>query len=123
MIERGFASYLPWRAAIAEMLDPRRHTIEWLDGQVMTGLASVWTTPDAAIVTEIRSYPTGARDIHGLAAVGSLDAVRDVLIPAAEEYGRSIGCLGAVIESRPGWKRALASSGYEVRQVALGKEF
>lgn len=123
MIDQGFAAYLPWRVAIAEMLDPRRHTIEWLDGQVMTGRASAWTAVDAVIITEIRAYPTGAREVHGLAAAGRMETVRDVLIPAAEEYGRSIGCIGAVIESRPGWKKVLAGSGYEVRQIALGKEF
>lgn len=123
MIEQGFAAYVKWRPELGEILDNRRHSLEWLDGQVMTGRATVWTADDAAIVTEIRPYPTGAREIHGLAAVGSLATIRDVLIPAAEEYGRSIGCIGAVIESRPGWQKALAGSGYEVRQIALGKEF
>jgi hypothetical protein len=42
------------------------------------------------------------------------------LIPKAEEWGRSLDCIGAVIESRPGWIKALP--GYQLFQAAMRKD-
>jgi hypothetical protein len=74
----------------------------------------------AAIVTELRDYP-GCRAIHGLAAAGDLGEIADVLIPAAEAWGKKQGCAFAIIESRPGWARQLRGSGYETHQVSVRK--
>lgn len=94
----------------------------WLDHQVAIGVVAFWFTPDAAIIAEIKTYPSGARAIHGLVAAGSLHDITDTLIPAAEAWGRDNGCSLAIIESRAGWTRQLKAGGYELHQTALRKE-
>lgn len=116
------SDYARWREAFAEALDPRRHTIEWLDQLVADGRAIFWAADDAAMLTELRFYPTGAKDIHGLVAAGELEAITGKLIPQAEEWARAAGCIGAVIESREGWVRSLKASGYRTYQTAVRKE-
>jgi hypothetical protein len=101
-------------------MDERYHTLEWLDDQVLTGKAYFWRSDNAAIIAEIRTYPTGAKDIHGLIAAGELDEIVNVLIPQAEEWAREQGCIAAQIESRPGWARALKD--YEPHQLIVRKE-
>lgn len=113
--------YARFRPLFAEALDARLYTVEHLDALLLSGRAQVWFGENAAIVTEIRTYPTGARVIHGLVAAGDLDEIVGALIPRAEAWGRSIGCVLAIIESRPGWARALKRKGYAPHQVALRK--
>jgi hypothetical protein len=117
-----WAGYLYFRAAFGEAIDPRLHTLDWLDQRILSGEALFWRTERAAIVAEPRVYPTGKRDLHGLIAAGDIDDIADILIPMAEHYARSVGCIGAVIESRPGWARRLKGKGYATYQVALRKE-
>ena len=116
------AAYLRWRPAFAAAMDPRLHTPAWLDALLLSGHAQLWCSPDAAAVTEVRTYPTGARDVHGLVAAGNVSAVRDILLPRIERWGRAIGALGIVIESRPGWVRVLKDSGFAPHQLAIRKE-
>lgn len=118
-----WAGYLRWRPAFAMAIDARMYAPEWLDARILAGSAQFWCSDDAAAVTEIRYYPTGAYDVHGLVAAGDAGAVRDRIIPAIEAWGRSIGALGIVIESRPGWARLLRSAGFEPHQMAVRKEF
>jgi hypothetical protein len=113
-------TYALWREAFAEAFDPRLYTIGYLDNLVLSMRAQAWYSENAAIVTEVRTYPTGAKVIHGLVAAGDLEEIRDVLIPRAEDWARSIGCIMAIIESRPGWARALKD--YEPHQLAVRKE-
>ncbi len=75
----------------------------------------------AAIVFSVELYPTGATDIHGQLAAGDLDEIADLLIPRAEQWGRRIGCAGAIVSSRPGWARRLKASGYETYQLTVRK--
>lgn len=116
------SDYLRFRPLFAEAMDQRLYTIDHLDELVLSMRAQVWFGDDAAIVTEIRTYPTGACVIHGVVAAGSLSEIVNVLIPKAEEWGRSIGCVLAIIESRPGWAKALKQYGYEPHQTAVRKE-
>lgn len=97
--------------------------MEWLDGRILSGVAQFWRTDAAAIVAELRQFPGGAVDLHGLIAAGDKDDIVNKLIPQAEAWGKDNGCLAAVVESRPGWARALKGSGYEISQVAVRKEF
>ena len=116
------SDYPPWREAFAAAMDPRLHTIDHLDSLVLSGRAQAWFGDKAAMITEIRTYPTGANVIHGLVAAGALEEIRDVLIPRAERWARQAGCIMAIIESRPGWARALQTQGYEPHQLAVRKE-
>ena len=115
-------TYADFRPHFAKALDPRLYTIEHLDGLVLSGRAQVWFGERAAIVTEVREYPTGARVVHGLVAAGELEEIVGTLIPRAEAWGRSLGCLLAVNESRPGWVRKLEGAGYRLHQTALRKD-
>lgn len=116
-------AYSDWREAFGAVLDARLHTIEWLDGQVQSGRALLWEADDAAMLAEVRFYPTGAKVIHGLVAAGSLDTIVGKLIPEAEEWAKAAGCIGAVIESREGWGRVLKGAGYRPYQIAVRKDF
>src|SRR5688572_15985703 len=113
--------YARMRPLFERALDPRLYTIEHLDGLLFSGRAQAWFGEAAAIVTEVRTYPTGVRVIHGLVAAGDLEQIVEVLIPKAEAWARSIGCVLAIIESRPGWARALRARGYAPHQVAVRK--
>lgn len=117
-----WAGYLAWRCAFAAAIDARLYPMEWLDQRIITGSAQIWRSVEAAIVTEIKTYPSGARDLHGLVAAGALADIKRALIPRAELWARSIGCAGALIESRPGWAKVLAHDGYAIWQVAIRKE-
>jgi hypothetical protein len=98
------------------------YRIGWLDGQVWSGRAQFWGDERAGIVAELRFYPTNAFDIHGLVAAGDVQVIRDELIPAAEAWAKSVGAIGAVIESRPAWAKILKERGYEPHQVSVRKD-
>ena len=120
--------YERFRPHLAEAVDGRFYTIDYLDWMIRTGRAQFRPGADAAIVTELRDYPA-CRAIHGLAAAADprsgrgagLDEIVGQLIPAAEAWGRSRGCSQAIVESRPGWQRALRNHGYELHQIAVVK--
>ena len=116
-----WADYWRFRDQFAEALDPERYTLEWLDAQVMSGAFKVWASDKAAILCKIELYPTGAMDIHGMLAAGDLGEIVEVLIPQALDYGREIGCVGGMIESRAGWVRMLKKSGWQIHQTTLRK--
>lgn len=118
-----WAGYLKWRPAFAAAMDVRLYTPEWLDARILAGTALLWLSEGAAAVTEIRTYPTGAYEVHGLVAAGDVGQVRDLIVPQVETWGREIGALGIVVESRPGWARALRPAGFEPHQLAVRKIF
>lgn len=114
-------SYADWRRRFAEALDPRLYPLAHLD-QLAAGGAQFLAAGDAAILFERRRYPSGAAAVHGLVAAGDPDRIVSLLIPTAEEWGRRNGCIGAVIESRPGWARLLKASGYAPHQLSIWKD-
>lgn len=113
--------YWLFRDQLEQLLDPRCYTIEWLDRQIMTGAASVIANDKAIIVFQVKEYPAGAREVHGLCAAGDLAVILE-LIEQAEDWGRAMGCEFASIASREGWSRVLSDKGYRVHQVELRKE-
>lgn len=112
-------AYLDFREDFAA-LDPDRYPVDYIDHQVASGAWRCWGNAHAAILAEIKTYPSGLREVHGVAAAGDLQAIIE-LIPLAEEWGREQGCVRAVIESRPGWERALPKE-WELHQVAMRKD-
>ena len=113
--------YERFRQDFYGLLDPRFYTPEWLDAQVWCGTFRVFGNDDACILVSLKTYPTGAYELHGEAAAGDLGAITD-LIRRAEDWGRSIGCVSASIASREGWARHLAKDGWQTHQVVLRKE-
>lgn len=116
-----FDAYLPWQVQFHAILDERFYTGPWLDGEVWSGRIRCWADDEAAILARIKTYPTGAKVVEGMAAAGDLDGILD-LITRAEEWGREQGCLAAEIGSRAGWKKTLSTEGYELFQTMLRKE-
>jgi len=114
--------YLEFRPDFAKVIDTRFYTIEWLDAQIFAGLANLWASDDAAIVAELKRYPAGGLELHGLVAAGNKETIIETLIPAAETWGKERGCIVASIASRSGWQRALKASGYELHQTVVRKE-
>jgi hypothetical protein len=117
------AGYLAWRPAFLEAIDERLYPAAWLNEMVQSGRAQFWRSASSAALTEIKIYPSGAMDLHGLVAAGDVAEVRDILVPQAEAWARAMGCIGFVIESRPGWAKLLKNKGFEPHQLAVRKEF
>lgn len=113
--------YQRHRDEIRGLLDPRCHRIEWLDVRILNGDALAFGNDRAVIVVEVRQYPAGATELHGLVAAGDLSEILP-LIDQAEAWGRSTGVTFASIASRPGWGRVLKDRDYSVYQVTLRKD-
>lgn len=110
--------YRRFRQDFASILDNRFYTLAWLDGQVADNSIRCWSDSRAAILATIKTYPTGARELHGMAAAGHLPSIPP-LIALAEQWGREHGCLEACIDSRPGWERVMKD--YHLSQVTIRK--
>ncbi len=117
-----WALYVDWRDAFAGVMNPAYYSIDWLDARLLAGEVRLWGNDRAAIIAEIKTYPTGAKDVCGVVAAGNLQEIIVNLIPQAEEWGRSERCIGAMIISRPEWGTALASHGYAPHQFTIYKE-
>jgi hypothetical protein len=103
------------------MLDPRCYTADWLDVQLLGGMAAAKGSDTAVIVFTVKTYPAGATELHGLVAAGKLAGILD-LIEQAEVEAKAAGVTFACIASRPGWARVLKGRGYEMHQTELRKE-
>jgi hypothetical protein len=114
-------TYWRFRDQFASVLDPERYTLEWLDRQVAFGAYIVIGNEEACVLCELKSYPAGAMDIHGVLAAGDLETIVEKLIPEALDYGRELGCIGGLIESREGWERELKPFGWSRFQTTLRK--
>lgn len=123
MIPLQWLEYQPWRDELAKALDPRFYTIDYLDGRVTGRSVRVFACPEAVLLMELRHYPTGRFDGHALIAAGDASAIGGKLREEAEAWLRDIGAIGAIVESRAGWAKALRPHGYRTYQVALRKDF
>ena len=115
--------YIRFRDQFAAALDPQFYTIQHVDHLYLSGRATLFTSENAAILAELKVYPTGAMDVHGLLAAGDLSEIVNELIPQAEAWGREEGCIGALIDSREGWGKVMKKHGYALHQQAIRKAF
>lgn len=111
-------TYAAWRSRFLEAVDETLYPAEWLDRRVASGRARFWGNEAGAIIAEVKQYPSGAKEVHGLVAAGDLAAIK-ALIPLAESWGRERGCIRAGISSHPAWARLLPD--YQVEQVSIVK--
>lgn len=114
--------YQRWRDDFAAILDPRFYTVEWLDGEVWSGRIRLFSGPKSCILASIKPYPTGALELHVMAAAGELNELVSSTIVSCETWARSVGCCVAVIESRPGWVKTMKASGYSLFQTSIRKD-
>lgn len=119
-LPKSWQQYVRFRDEIASILDPRLYSIEWLDEQLWADKFMLWASDEGVLITELRTYPAGARDIHAMVAAGSLEAISD-LRERAEQWARGEGVEFASAASRPGWARILERFGYELHQVEMRK--
>ena len=122
MITDAITSYIHWRGAFQDAMDPRFYNIEYLDWLVANDRAKFFCAHDAALVAEIRMFPSGRCAAHFLVAAGNLETLKDELAGRVEAWGKANGCDFALIESRPGWRREMKDSGYEPFQESIVKE-
>lgn len=115
-----FDDYRRFRDEVANIIDPCLYSLEWVDAQVWSGAFKVFSSTNAIIAVELKTYPTGAIELHGMFAAGDMVEILS-LIERAEDWGRSMGCIYATISSRPGWAKVMKTKGYEVDQVTIRK--
>jgi hypothetical protein len=94
------------------------HTLDDVKAVVNRHEARFWAGRNAAMVTEINTYPQFAALNFWLAG-GDLAELRDELRPAAEAWAKSLGCRYAAVVGRLGWARAL---GYRPIHHTCAKE-
>jgi hypothetical protein len=116
------SDYAAWRDRLAEAMDPRFYTIEYLDWLLATGRAFLWARGHAALVAEIRVFPTGTKAASFVVAAGDREELVNELAPQVEAWGRANGCSVALIESRPGWEKVMKGHGYSLFQASIVKE-
>ena len=121
LVGEGLAPYFRFRDEFAKVLDPRTHTIGWLDAQVWSGIAHVWGDEDSCIVAEIRQFPTGAFEVHVLIAAGDVDELVNHTIRRVEQWARDLGALFVTISSRAAWAKIMQPHGYEHWQTEIRK--
>lgn len=112
-------TYAAWRGRFLEAVDADLYPAEWLDKRVASGRARFWGNEAGAILAEIKTYPSGLKEVHGLLAAGDLSAIV-ALIPLAEQWGRERGCVRASISSHPAWARLLPN--YRPEQLTIARE-
>jgi len=120
-VAAALVSYGLFRQAFAELLDPRFYSIGWIDQGIAGGKITVFGNEHACILVEIKTYPAGAKEVHGLCAAGDLAMILK-LIGDAEEWGRAQECIVASVASREAWVRILAEYGYAPYQILVRKE-
>ncbi len=104
------------RALLEPALDPGE-PFTWADVEacLIANTAQLWTTPDAAMVTEIEGDA-----IHVWLGGGSLRSLLDIR-PRVEAVAREWGLKRATIDGRLGWGRVLKPCGYVRRGQELEK--
>ena len=112
-------AYTRHREAIRSLLDERFYPLAWLDSQVLSGAIRTMSNETSIIGFEVRTYPGGARELHGMFAAGDMAGVK-FLVGEAEKFGREQGCNIATIESREGWAKVFP--GYRAHQLRIMKE-
>jgi hypothetical protein len=93
----------------------------WVEQRIADGSITLLENEAGMIGVERRHYPGGLVELHGLFAVGDLDAILE-LIDLACEAGRLAGCDVAAISSRPEWARVLRTRGFRVEQQVIVKD-
>jgi hypothetical protein len=94
-----------------------------VDG-VISGHMQLWSGANGCAVTEIIVYPN-KKFLHVFLAGGDnghgIDQLTD-MHDSAVTFAKENGCKGMSVSGRAGWKKILASRGWEQKFVTLAKE-
>lgn len=105
MYRAEFERCSEWLAAALDRFPIRTHTLEHVWADIVAGKAVLWPTPNSACVTQIDSYPTGVKVVHGWLAGGDLNEIKQT-VAKIEAFAKEHGCAAASIMGRRGWLKA-----------------
>lgn len=88
---------------------------------VESGDAQFWAYGDSAMLTVVRDYESGLRELYVWLSCGSLDGLR-ALTPFVERHAKAIGATRLAMEGRRGWVRPLREEGWWQSDVIMRKE-
>lgn len=98
------------------------HTFSDVVRDLDTGMAQLWDTDRAAVVTKILRTPR-IKSCHLFLAGGDLAELQRML-PIIEGWARGEGCQRMTLAGRPGWTRSfLRDGGYEAAWTMMSKDF
>lgn len=88
-----------------------RHTFETLVRDLAEGRAAIFIKENAAIVTELVRYPTGAMWLAARIGVGKL-SILETMVADLEEHAKAKGYAGVEATGRTGFARVGLRHGY-----------
>lgn len=113
-------TYDKWRRRLARANDPALIPITHIDALLADGAAQFWATDDAAIVTQMQTWPGGAVTGEVIAAAGKKCDILGPLQDAATAWMAANGATHILVAGRDGWRRELP--GFRHHQTLLLKE-
>jgi len=117
---------LKCRKWIQSALDKGGDTHDFVDivDGVQSGHMQLWSGERGCAITEILVYPN-KKILHVFLAGGDnghgIDQITD-MHDSAVEFAKRENCQGMSVSGRAGWKKILASKGWEQKFVTLAKE-
>ena len=98
---------------------PGTYAKEDVWAEVASGQSQLWPLANSVVVTTLRTYPTGYRELRGWLAAGEVAEIA-ALEPFICGWAKENGCQRFVLTGRRGWVKALP--GYREKAVFLTKE-
>lgn len=95
-------------------------TLEDLEQKIAHKRAYFFPGKEAAIVTEVVTYPGGERAMQAIWACGDPDEIVQ-LAPGVEAVARMMGCTTMLVEGRAAWAKVLKPLGYVNFSVTVRK--
>ena len=109
----------PWIEAALEY-SGGTHEFEDIVKNIAESKMQLWPAERGCIVTEIVVYPR-KKVINIFLAGGELDQILD-MDEDVKAWAKEHGCTGATMAGRLGWKKPLASLGWEFHLASFAKE-
>lgn len=129
-INEARAAYLHHRPDFERAITDEFWTIEEIDRAVDEainnggeGINQFFYSPRAALLTEVVPYDAGPLMQTRWATSHDLKILLTDFAPAVEAWAKEHGCVGALVEGRKGWERAMKRLGYEHFSTTLIKRF
>lgn len=97
------------------------HEKEHVWQAIEAGQAQFWPGARSAMVTEVKVYPTGFKEIIGWLAAGNLQEI-EVMMGFAEAAAKANGCHRVNLTCREGFKKPFANLGYRQKMIVLVKD-
>lgn len=94
--------------------------IEDLEQKIAHKRAFFFPGRDAALVSQIETYPGGEKVMQVLWAAGDVAEILS-MAPGVESIARMMGCSSMLIEGQKAWERLLKPQGYEPWSVTIRK--